>query len=91
MTKTISAKKISMKPTFRLDEDHFGEENYQEAHFWTTKSVSMKIFWTKTIFRFDGCHFDEDNFDEDHFCRREFLMKTISSKGISDEAHFGEG
>ena len=33
LTKTISATRISMKTIFRLDEDHFGEEIFHEAHF----------------------------------------------------------
>jgi len=33
LTKTISATRISTKTIFRLDEDHFGEEIFHEAHF----------------------------------------------------------
>ena len=33
LTKTISVMRILTKTIFRLDEDHFGEENFHEAHF----------------------------------------------------------
>ena len=33
LTKTISATRISAKIIFRLDEDHFGEENYRKPIF----------------------------------------------------------